>query len=485
MKKKYLLIHGGLAGLLAMALAACGGGGGGGATPLSGPSIPNESLPRIEPYESAAVAPKALEKLATQAGAVPDDIALGAPEAGFGATAPAPAGAPRKIGQARAIAALADVPGMRSRLHWQATAGGGLAAAARIRSNGAASLRVALLVRKLPAGATVRVFAKGQAAHEVSASEVLATLERDARGIGASAKDAGIYWLPTVQGDAATLEIELPPGVDPAGVEVAAPRLLHQWVNVAKASDALLKIGEAGSCNVDATCVPDYSADARSVARMEFVSNDTAFLCTGTLMADAAKSGTPYFFSANHCLGTQAAASTLVTYWFYRASGCNSGVLDTAATQLTGGATLLYAAADTDTSFMRLLGTPPAGAYFAGSLLGPATNGTPMAALHHPRGDLLKLSLGVLESYATCDGDRCSSRVTAEGSNFMALRWSSGTTESGSSGSASFAPIGARRYVTGHLFAGLSSCARPDQLDYYGRFDLAYQAALRQYLGTP
>ena len=45
---------------------------------------------------------------------------------------------------------------------------------------------------------------------------------------------------------------------------------------------------------------------------------------------------------------------------------------------------------------------PPAGAVHAGSLLGPPAVGTELAGLHHPRGDLLKLSLGSLLRYASC-----------------------------------------------------------------------------------
>jgi hypothetical protein len=200
-------------------------------------------------------------------------------------------------------------------------------------------------------------------------------------------------------------------------------------------------------------------------------------------MADTLASGTPYFLGANHCVGDQTTASTLSTYWFYRSAACNSNTLDPAATRVTGGATLLHASATTDTSFMVLRGSPPAGAVHAGSLLSAPALGTALAGLHHPAGDLLKLSLGTNPAYARCEGTRCTGD-DLDASSFLILRWTRGTTESGSSGSPVFAGVGARRYVVGQLFAGSASCTRPDANDYYGRFDKAY-SVLRTWLGIP
>ena len=98
---------------------------------------------------------------------------------------------------------------------------------------------------------------------------------------------------------------------------------------------------------------------------MSFVDTDGySYLCTGTLLNDMASSGTPYFLSAQHCISQQTVASTLQTYWFYRSTSCNSSVLNAGNVTLTGGATLLYSSVNTDTSFMRLSNTPPAGATY-------------------------------------------------------------------------------------------------------------------------
>ncbi len=487
---------------VALALVSCGGGGGEAAAPapaaqplqVGAEGARGAGPARIEPYQRATTMATRKSAPAPALWGLPPSVAvqLGPPPPEFvqakayAAQRPADAAIARQIGAARAVGALATAQDTARQLAWQATAAGGMAAAASFRSDGAAGLRVGLEVSRLPAAAQVRVRPSGSIAVDdevVPGQAILQTLARN-RAAGDASRAGRTYWLPAVAGDALTLEIELPPGVDASEVEIAVPQLSHLWwTHAAVARADALKVGEAGSCNADATCSPEYDFEARAIARMEYVRDGGAYLCTGTLMADVGASGTPYFLGANHCVGDQTTASTLSTYWFYRAATCNSTVLDPAATRVTGGATLLHASATTDTSFMVLSGSPPAGAVHAGSLLAPVAAGTALAGLHHPAGDLLKLSLGTTPAYARCEDTRCAPQ-DVNGGNFLILRWTRGTTESGSSGSPVFVDIGIRRYVVGHLFAGAASCSRPDGNDYYGRFDQAYPA-LRTWLGTP
>jgi lysyl endopeptidase len=480
------------AACLALVLAACGGGGGGGETaaePFTGAGVTPISTPRIEPYEQGTT--RALAK----SGASSDAARVAGPLVRLGAlSADALAGVavaqsfqgglntPRQIGLNRAVDAAATSAATLGLLRWVALPGGGSAATVSFGADGAAAVRLALSVERLPADALVRVYApSGGEVVTLTGSQILASLASQA-GTGPRPAGASLFWLPTVSGDAATLELALPAGADPAAVAVAVPSLSHLWVNLASPkAQAQLKL--ASSCQVDATCVADWSAPSRSVARMLFVSGASAFFCTGTLLADVAASGTPWFQSANHCISDQASASTLETYWFYRATACNSGTPNPGATRVFGGATLLYASAASDSAFMRLNSPAPTGAYFAGSLLAAPPLDVPLAGLHHPGGDLLKISQGVLVGYAECAGVNCVPQSSSTGAGYLTVQWRTGTTESGSSGSALLTPVGAGQYVTGHLFAGLASCTAPGNPDYYGRLDVAYRAALYQYLG--
>lgn len=398
-------------------------------------------------------------------------------------------GTPRKIGFARSLPATA--------LGWQTLADGRHAASISVSSPSAQGLRLGLLVRSLPADATVRVYAQdARTGFELPASEILLALKANAVG-GATGDTANTYWLPAVVGAEATLEVALPAGGDTTQVDVAVPQLSHLFAlpSGAEAADetsgtaVAAKIGEASSCEIDVACNADYQAESNAVARIVFVQGGSAFQCTGTLLNDNLNSGTPYLITANHCVSTQASASSLQSYWFYRAPSCGAGTLNPAATLRTGGATLLYASASTDTSFMRLNDAPPTGAVFAGwSVSAPALS-VAVGTLHHPEGDLLKLSTGTVKSYQNCSLVGGGSTLTCTGtaqssSNFLDALFTSGSTEEGSSGAALFQTIGTSRYVVGQLYGGSASCSVRAGSNIYGRFDAAYNASLKQWLAA-
>ena len=467
---------------LALALTACGGGSDN-STPAPAPPAAGD---RIEPYDPSGVA-KAAPPL--DSGVSPAarsqatrTIALGPLAAAKAAIPPAP-GTPLQIGEVRSVADTATVAATAALLGWQPTARGTQVAALRFTSDGAHGVRLGVLVRSLPEGAVLRFYGEqGAGAMEVRWSELQAMAERNARG-GAEEAAARTYWSPDFSGPQTTLEVEIPPAAPHAAVQLAVPRLSHFTVAPAQAEQAFsAKVGESGSCNVDVTCRPEFTDQSRSVARMIFVREDgKSYLCTGTLLNDMVSSGTPYFLSANHCVATQAVASTLTTDWFYRASSCGTSSVNPTATRVTGGATLLYASATTDTSFMQLSKPAPAGIVYAGSYFGGVATGTALAGVHHPQGDLQKLSLGSVQRYSICVDNSCRTSNADEGT-FLTLGWQEGTTEGGSSGSAAFLTMGERRYVVGQLLGGTASCTARDGVDYYGRFDTSYRTALRRWL---
>lgn len=393
-------------------------------------------------------------------------------------------GGPRKVGFARALPAAA--------LDWQTLADGRKAASLSVTSPAARAVRLGLLVRSLPADATVRLYAQGASeGFEVPAAEVLAALKATAAA-GATGDAARTYWAPAVNGAEVTLEVSLPAGGDTALVDVAVPQLSHLFAlptyDDGASASVKPKIGEAASCEIDAACDASFQAESNAVARIVFVDQGAAYQCTGTLLNDQLGSGTPYLLTANHCISTQAAATTLQSYWFYRAPTCGAGTLNPAATTRTGGATLLYASAGTDTSFMRLNTAAPAGATYAGWSVAAPPVTAPVATLHHPEGDVLKLSQGTVKSYQNCtvssSGLTCSTSTDGSGS-FVDAVFTSGSTEEGSSGAALFQTINGSRYVIGQLYGGSSSCSVRAGSNIYGRFDAAYNSALKQWLAAP
>ena len=200
-----------------------------------------------------------------------------------------------------------------------------------------------------PAGSrptSLRVYsqARPETVYEVAGQQVLDAIARNlaARETGDAAHT---WWTPELGADEQTLEIELAPGTDPQALRISVPRVSHIFEDLSVPPEGALvsKINESATCNLDASCYDEVAAQRNAVARMVFTKDGSTYACTGTLLNDLASSGTPYFLSANHCISTQAAASSLQTDWFYRSPTCNSRTLSSASVRRFGGATLLYA----------------------------------------------------------------------------------------------------------------------------------------------
>ncbi|WP_326543102.1 trypsin-like peptidase domain-containing protein [Pseudorhodoferax sp.] len=445
------------------------------------------------------MAPSRGETLRERSGASPTarKLVLGSPSSREAAKSAAASGtlAPRRVGFARPVASAADAQATTAQLQWTTLPNGRQAAALSVTSPQAQGLRLGLLVRKLPAAATLRFYAQGSTqAHEIAAADVLDLLQHN-RASGLTGDEADTYWSPLVEGSEATLEIELPAHVAANEVAVALPRLSH--LDTLPSSDTAArdtvqpKIGEADACQIDVSCRPDYQNESRSVARLLFVKDGNSYLCSGALLKDKGASGTPYLLTAAHCIATQASASSLQTFWFYRSSSCNAEVLSAESRTLTGGATLLYASATTDTSFMRLSSPPPAGAVFADWSADPPVVQDAVFGLHHPRGDLQKISIGSVSSYERCEPAQHDPTTLAcagsdrAASQFVNVRYTLGSAEPGSSGSPLFRRVNGTSYVTGQLYGGSASCQDRSGTNIYGRFDIAYTAALQAWLDGP
>ncbi len=473
---------GGVVAAVAAILVGCGGGSVEVGTPSSSPA---PVVMKVDGWVQPASADQGVARIKSRSAggaAVPTHIALGAlaqekTESLVGGTGP------RQVGVAREVNATRSAAQTAQQLQWQPTAVGGQIAALSMSAEGAHGLRLGVVFKQLPGSAQVRVYSQANpgTVFQISGQEILQLIQRNTAA-GDNSLDGQTWWTPDLGFDEATLEIELPPGTPASTLDVAVPRVSHIFENLAIPTEDEFptKINESASCHLDATCHDTYVNQRNAVARMVFTSGGGTYVCTGTLLNDSQSSGTPYFLTANHCISTQAEASSLQTDWFYRSPTCNSRTLSSATTKRVGGAALLYATGSTDTTLLRLNDAPPAGAYFAGWDANTQTAGTSVVGLHHPKGDLLKVSFGSLNSQASCSstggtGFQCSGTT----GNYYRVNWSQGTTEGGSSGSALFK---GGTHVVGTLYGGSATCTSTTSPDFYGRFDLAYDAALKNWL---
>lgn len=402
-------------------------------------------------------------------------------------------GAPLQIGAARELSATQTVSGTAQTLHWTQAPDGGLVAALSVTSSGAYGVRLGLVVGSLPDAAQIRLYRQDRSdtAYQASGQSINEAIARNVAADGDS-QAARTWWSPDLGADQVTLEIGLPAGVPASQVQIAIPTLAHAYVNLALPTEADLQevsaaakdVGDAGSCELDASCANQYTTERNAVARMTFMgANGNYYYCTGTLLNNTKGDYAPYFLSANHCISTQSSASSLRTDWFFRSASCNSTTLNPGRSSLTQGATLLYAAALTDTTLMRLNEKLPAGVTLAGwDARGTIGTGVGIYALHHPKGDLLKYSEGQIQGYRQCStnssgGVDCTTSGNAQ-NDFFVVGWSKGVTEGGSSGSAIFNS----GRVVGTLTGGTSACGVAGGTDMYGRFDHAFSNKLKDWL---
>ena len=361
--------------------------------------------------------------------------------------------------QVRAIGFTRRLPGAErsitlAALPWQSASDGGKVAQVVVRSPGAAAIRLGLSMPVSIAGVALRFADAARVSGPYSAATI-----------------AGVrtYWSPVLDGGCATLEIYLPPGVAPETVDLRLVKISHlvTTVGLLAKSEPVQDIGRSGFCEVDVACVatPALTSQARSVAKLLFTDTDGTFICTGTLINDSAASNTPYLYTANHCMDSQEAASSLITYWAFDAVSCGSKDVPPYVT-VAGGAKLLGRSVDADWALVRLNKPAPANAVFSAWRADPLADGVSVTVAHHPAGDLKKVS----------QGTKPGPYLFSDGSSFSSATYTTGSTEPGSSGAGllTLANGGAFYELRGGLFAGNGSCSQPNGMDVYSRFDQAF-----------
>ena len=101
----------------------------------------------------------------------------------------------------------------------------------------------------------------------------------------------------------------------------------------------------------------DWQIVKHSVCLMTFHNFQNSYFCTGSLINNVEEDETPFFLTANHCINSELAANTLVTYFNFENSTCESD--DAAFFQTLSGATFISGSQDSDFSLLLLNEYPP------------------------------------------------------------------------------------------------------------------------------
>jgi hypothetical protein len=175
-----------------------------------------------------------------------------------------------------------------------------------------------------------------------------------------------------------------------------------------------------------------------------------------------------FFLTANHCGINSGNASTVVVYWNYQSPTCGQHGAGGSLAQNQSGAIFRASKTDVDFSLIELNQLPPAAyhVYYAGwDRSGAATTGC--VGIHHPNADgkCISFSSNPLTTINSCIG-------TGGTSTHWQVRWTSGVTEPGSSGSGIWNTN--THLLLGTLSGGGSDCSSPTSPDCYGKFSVAW-----------
>jgi lysyl endopeptidase len=324
-----------------------------------------------------------------------------------------------------------------------------------LSSEGALGLRLHLQALRLPAPVQLIVYNPADPERQKVAMT------------GAELGGARDWWTETIFSDQLVLECRVPAGIDPAQVHFEVAELSHLYRMPIPSGAKGLK---EGGCYNDVSCFSDWAEAASSVARFTYVAGRNTYLCTGCLLASA--NGTnraDYFLAARHCITGQTLASTMEFYWLFQTSSCNAPPPDLATVpHTTGGGLILAAGVPSDFCFLRLRRPAPDGVGRANWTAQLASPGDAVACIHHPDGTFKRISFG---------------NLLGSDPYFLAVQWSSGATESVSSGAPLF---NGNQQIIGHLTGGYngpgSSCDSPTAPDEFARFDITY-TKIRRWLG--
>ena len=289
----------------------------------------------------------------------------------------------------------------------------------------------------------------------------------------ANEKEWGSLALGLLDADRVVIEYQEPMAVHGEGV-VRIAQIVHGYRelllhpdNPAQAS-SMGPFGNSGACNINVNCPigADWQVAKKSVA---LITNGGFAVCSGALVNNTAENGTPYFLTANHCLGNP---NTWVYYFNHESSSCSGSTGPT--NQSVSGGTLLVNSGASDVALIQLSSTPPS-SYDVEYAGWDASGSTPSSAvgIHHPSGDVKKI----------CFENNAPYTSTAGGAQVWWInQWEDGVTEPGSSGSPLFDQ---NERIIGQLYGGAAACSgsiNNGAYDYYGRMDVSWGNGVSTYL---
>lgn len=315
-----------------------------------------------------------------------------------------------------------------------------------VSSKDALSLNLILSPFNLPDGAYIYVY-------DAAGSVVRGAYTHE------SGSDNNTLPLMPLPGDRVILECHFPGVSIPEGA-IGIRQVAHDFTGFFSPEETKdYYYGRSGPCEIDLNCSvnEDYLRNSRSVVRLLVAGTE---LCTGVLVNNAANRNKAYLLTANHCIESADHAANTIFLFNYKSPWCDGP--DITSQQTLAGSRIRAVNPESDFTLVELNEFPPL--LFRPLLAGWDISGTMPSSgytLHHPQGDMMKLSVDndppEITSYPIAG--------FVENGFWRIRRWDMGSTEPGSSGGPLFDQ---NHRLRGTLTGGSATCANPAN-DYYSR----------------
>ncbi|RKD91505.1 T9SS type A sorting domain-containing protein [Mangrovibacterium diazotrophicum] len=208
----------------------------------------------------------------------------------------------------------------------------------------------------------------------------------------------------------------------------------------------------------------DWQEQKKAVCMITFSDGTYSYYCSGALLNNAREDGTPYFLTANHCISSTTEASTLVAYFNYENSTCESS--DASLSQSVSGASLRASNQYSDFTLLELQEYPPKeyNPFFAGWDVSGSTSesGT---CIHHPKGSTKCIALDYDEVTGNSYTVRWDDGTISQPNSHWEVDYDAGIDEGGSSGAPLF---NQDKLLVGQLHGG------DDNSSLFGKLSLSW-----------
>ncbi|MBN1952687.1 MAG: trypsin-like peptidase domain-containing protein [Bacteroidales bacterium] len=208
--------------------------------------------------------------------------------------------------------------------------------------------------------------------------------------------------------------------------------------------------GWSAECEIDINCldISRYQLQKLSVCRLVIEEGNVRKRCTGTLLNNTSEDGTPYVLTARHCVRNEDAANNTVFSFDYESPFCEG---PDGEIKSVSGSTIISTGELMDFVLLKLFERPPVDytPVYAGWDAGPdAPQGSYI--IHHPEGDVKKISYDVEEATTTSFGGY------KDETFWLVESYEEGSTENGSSGGGLF---NSNNRLVGSLTGGGTVCS--------------------------